>query len=663
MRKNDYRSYCLAILLASLLLLAACGGEEPTPEPTAEPTAPAATAVPEEDSNPIDINEPKEEKPAEENTSAITLGEEVRVEEGGYSFQNAPNYQAELFASSANSCPPEADPDLGPQFFFTTDSLEEVGSINDLKENFVSEVIDGEGMTILTEEAISIAGNDGINILFTGDIEGQTLTGRAVFLEVGNRSFVMFGGAEESEWETSFEETFTAVLNSVTFFEPVVTAVAEPEVPEAMTPTPAAELGGSSNTPTGNTDPGIACFATLTEGLNCLTAAGEWLLLTTENSDLAGDIIDDMITCNDQIYMANNNGITTFDGNTFNNIEGDWGYSSPSGLACDANGGLWVTYFGGVGYYDGNTWTNYEASENLATGEEASDLVEDVVIDSDGTVWVVSSNAIASYDGANWTIYQNGQGLSERYFFNDIIIDNDGRPWAIASSEILQFDGTAWNVIDSEFFSMENAAITADNRILIGTFSDGIAVYDNGSWRSASLVDGISNATVRDVAVDNNGRVWAATRWGLSIFDGTTWQNYRMDTANLIDHDLHTIAVVNGGPTLPEPLSKKPGAITGNITEDDAPLANATVELCIETLGFSFSGETPCSDQQRFFTTTTNADGTFTFEEIPVGLYAIVVETSTGWAQLETDFGYSERIPINEGETTDVGQLFIENEE
>jgi hypothetical protein len=91
-------------------------------------------------------------------------------------------------------------------------------------------------------------------------------------------------------------------------------------------------------------------------------------------------------------------------------------------------------------------------------------------------------------------------------------------------------------------------------------------------------------------------------------------------------------------------------------------LVGARVELCVETLGTSFSGDTPCSDQPFFLTTKTDQDGAFTFENVPTGYYVIVSENgSGGWAQLSDQFGISsERTLVKPGEKVDVGNLTLD---
>ena len=60
----------------------------------------------------------------------------------------------------------------------------------------------------------------------------------------------------------------------------------------------------------------------------------------------------------------------------------------------------------------------------------------------------------------------------------------------------------------------------------------------------------------------------------------------------------------------------------------------------------------------------TNTDGVFTFEDVPVGLYSIVVQTGDSWAKYSGEFSLgSEFVPVLPGEQTDIGELIITLEE
>ena len=140
---------------------------------------------------------------------------------------------------------------------------------------------------------------------------------------------------------------------------------------------------------------------------------------------------------------------------------------------------------------------------------------------------------------------------------------------------------------------------------------------------------------ITSISADSGGRVWLSTSYGLAAFDGANWQTFLMSNSDLGNNDIEFVLATNDGPaTLPAPEEKAKGSLTGKLEmADGTPLADATVEICVETLASTFSGETPCSDQPFFLSTKTDANGVFLIENVPAGYYVIVAETDDGsWA-------------------------------
>ncbi len=408
-------------------------------------------------------------------------------------------------------------------------------------------------------------------------------------------------------------------------------------------------------------EPGMACFGTWGYGLSCLTSDG-WLT-TTQADGLADDAIYDMAVCPDgRLLLLHSSAITASSGKTWQIIEGGWGFNNPEAIVCTASGDIWVAHFEGVSYFDGAEWRTYSA-DLLATGEAANRLVYDVAEAPDGTVWVVTSNSLARFQAGNWTIYQQGQGFEALYFFAALTIDGNGRPWAAHSRGLLTLAGGNWLAFDNpDLFTVESVTIDRQNRLWVGTFSTGVSVFDGNTWTTYNReTAGLSSGRIRAMTADGQGRVWLATDWGLNVFDGASWHTYHMHTADLADNNLYSLVVINGGPPLPTTAEKTAGTLAGELVDHThRPIADAQVEICVHNLGSNFYGETPCSDQPFFLTTTSNGDGNFVFENVPNGRYVITIKAGkNAWAQLETEFGLSEVILVQPGAAVDLGELVV----
>ncbi|MGB0388265.1 MAG: two-component regulator propeller domain-containing protein [Ardenticatenaceae bacterium] len=423
---------------------------------------------------------------------------------------------------------------------------------------------------------------------------------------------------------------------------------------------------------------GMACFGSFGFGVTCLddalaaNAESGWTSFSEDNSSLGGDLIHDMATCPDSeakaantLLIAHTSGISAFDGQTWAEYENQWGYTSADGMACDADGGIWVAHYQGVSYFDGQRWST-TPSKQLATGDDANDLMKDVALAPDGQVWVATAHTIATTsDGNEWTVYQQGQGFDEQYFLSSVVVDHQGEVWAAYSGGLLHFDGTNWTSHEnSDLFSIETLTVDDDGKVWVGTFSYGLKLFNGRNWVTYDRQNsGLMSNYVRSLAVDAQGRLWAGTEWGISVFDGTNWQTYQMDSADLVDNDIRTLAVIGGGPALPEASDKKNGALSGQLLDrDKKPIAGATVEICIKYS--EYGARRPCKGQPLTLQATSDADGNFLITDIPVGRIVVTVNIAPDkWVQPKNHRDFrKERILINAGEETKLYRLTIDSE-
>ncbi|MEM8859249.1 MAG: hypothetical protein AAGD96_13060, partial [Chloroflexota bacterium] len=59
------------------------------------------------------------------------------------------------------------------------------------------------------------------------------------------------------------------------------------------------------------------------------------------------------------------------------------------------------------------------------------------------------------------------------------------------------------------------------------------------------------NGPIKDVVIDDTGRYWFATEWGLNVFDGANWHSFQMSDAPLVKNEITEIKVFGSGPLLP----------------------------------------------------------------------------------------------------------------
>jgi hypothetical protein len=131
-----------------------------------------------------------------------------------------------------------------------------------------------------------------------------------------------------------------------------------------------------------------------------------------------------------------------------------------------------------------------------------------------------------------------------------------------------------------------------------------------------------------------------------------------MSNSDLLDNGVQSLLVTGEGPALPEVQDKGTGTVIGVIENGRDALPDARVELCSESVGVMFSGDTPCAEQKGSFLTTTDENGEFTFEDVPVGRYEVVIETPDGWISF---IGINTKFEVAAGETLDLEDIDISN--
>ena len=410
----------------------------------------------------------------------------------------------------------------------------------------------------------------------------------------------------------------------------------------------------------------LACFGSFGYGVTCIEN-NEWVNYNKQNGTLSGDLVKDIAVCPDgELLVLNSSGVNLFDGTNWRDYGQGWGYGNAEAVACSAHNDFWVAHYEGVSHFDGTAWQTFTVKESLATDPEAYESVNDIAIAPDGAVWVVTVNSIAVFAKEKWTVYEEGTGFDDRYFFEKIAFDSRGDPWIVSSSGLHHRGGRSWDFYPSaEYATPQSIAVDRQNRIWVGTLSRGLLLFENESWLTFTPQNtALASYNVSALAIDQVDRVWVGTTWGLHVIEGETWTVYQMSNSDLTDDNIVAIAVAGAGPALPTAQQKAPGTIKGQLIDvDGAPLANAAIEVCVETIYSSYRGATPCEDHPYMRNAISDADGAFTIENLPSGFYNLAIQTGETWLLYTTRIrGASERFLVAAGETTDLGEITVEQE-
>lgn len=184
------------IMLIFVLVLAACGGGDVATDTTTE-------------ENVSQVEDSEQE-------TAVSLADEVRVEEGGYAFQPPVGYEVSvdsLFAEMSVADQPDTIINL-----FGTPLMDGMG-LDVMYDSFITEFEGDDTVTLGERESINPNGLTGFSVTLKGDEDGTTIKGKIIAVGNDTQGVFILSGAEESQWDDTVNEQVDAVVNSISLFE------------------------------------------------------------------------------------------------------------------------------------------------------------------------------------------------------------------------------------------------------------------------------------------------------------------------------------------------------------------------------------------------------------------------------------------------------------
>jgi hypothetical protein len=206
--------------------------------------------------------------------------------------------------------------------------------------------------------------------------------------------------------------------------------------------------------------------------------------------------------------------------------------NSLTDIAVDQNNVKWIgTLEKGIIRYDEVNFVSFNTSNSLLPDNR----INCISIDPQNRVWVGTDFGIGVFDGFGWTVYnRNNSGLTAE-LINDFEFDNNGNTWIATSSNLVKFDGINWTMFNEPdtLYWINSMEIESENKIWIGTTSDGIYRFENSIFNSLpQAVYGYPSKTISSINTDQLNNIWfcflpdAAGRGGISYWDGTGFNNY-----------------------------------------------------------------------------------------------------------------------------------------
>ncbi len=217
-------------------------------------------------------------------------------------------------------------------------------------------------------------------------------------------------------------------------------------------------------------------------------------------------------------------------------------------LKSDFDGRVWMSFdyynsaLGGVSVYDQGTWLVFKKQygDPLLTDDLASVGV------AGKSVWFGYSNlaSVTQYSNnwARFTTAQTGGSGAASAVFVDYAETYIGR-----ASGISYHDGSNWIYRAMPNLTTSISHMARLTNLWIGTRGNGIFEYDGTSFIPHTTAEGLASDDVRDLLVDRQFRLWAATAGGLSLRTNGYWLNFTSANSPLTTNDLTAIAAGSDG--------------------------------------------------------------------------------------------------------------------
>ena len=167
---------------------------------------------------------------------------------------------------------------------------------------------------------------------------------------------------------------------------------------------------------------------------------------------------------------------------------------------------------------------------------ETDGLVSNTVLtifeDSHGNMWFGTTDGVTRYDGENFQTFTTEEGLGQNTI-GLIFEDQRGMLWFAGG--VLSSVQERGKPMDMSWMEtpLSELDITPHNEPPEGMTRrpplKGVNRYDGHTFRIFTTADGLAGDTVNDILQDKTGTLWFATGFGVSQYDGETFNNIVMN--------------------------------------------------------------------------------------------------------------------------------------
>ncbi|HBH13307.1 MAG: Uncharacterized protein XD91_0007 [Clostridiales bacterium 38_11] len=237
----------------------------------------------------------------------------------------------------------------------------------------------------------------------------------------------------------------------------------------------------------------------------------------------------DMVVDGEILYIGHDGGIVMFDGEKYSSIL-DEASNVPdfrvNGLMIDESETIWAGTYGGVLKLVDGVWQSITVKDGLLF-----DTVFLIMEDGYGGIifghYGSSKEGISYLKNGQWSYFTVETGLPHNYItdglrIGDFIYVTTGF-YEVGGIAVFETSPVGIKLVDTIVeqwgeYGSKARSINNDNEYFwIGTEYNGLCIMKGDIFVRIDTDDGLVNNEVKSILFDNNGRVWLATRKGVSV--------------------------------------------------------------------------------------------------------------------------------------------------
>ncbi len=133
-----------------------------------------------------------------------------------------------------------------------------------------------------------------------------------------------------------------------------------------------------------------------------------------------------------------------------------------------------------------------------------------------GDLWLGGENGVAWQHNGRWETFippEKTAPLAAEFFSET----PDGRVWCASSDRVWVFDGSTWTLVRTAFDHINGLEHDPRGNVWVGD-NAGLHRFTSAGWIENGVDEGLPSGVIRTIKTDRQGRLWAGTSQGLSVY-------------------------------------------------------------------------------------------------------------------------------------------------